>query len=303
VSAALAHEFTRASGDRASDCAAIVQRYPEADGCYRPGRGESFVCVVRDGRMRLEIGGACWFTGLWRGPDRTLYVSDCAGQVHWLPRGEGTRWQSAQLPGALLGLWGLDDRAVWCWGTRGDAGVLYRFDGEAWGEVASPGVVVAMHGVDPSLVVAVGRGGLVARWDGAAWSAMRSPVTETLHGVCVRSEDAMYAVGTEGAFLEGSAWGWALRERRDHLLYSVGSFRDAVYVGAPFPDGLLALTPAGLATVHRELDPYQFDARADLLLANPYLLASTDDGERWLRLEVADAARLLAAVPFTPSMR
>ncbi len=52
MTAALAHEFTRARGDRTSDCAFIVQRFPEADGGFRPGRGESWVCVLRDGRMR-----------------------------------------------------------------------------------------------------------------------------------------------------------------------------------------------------------------------------------------------------------
>ena len=38
-------------------------------------------------------------------------------------------------------------------------------------------------------------------------------------------------------------------------------------------------------------------ARADLLLATPYVIASSDDGARWLRFSVADAAALLAAQP------
>jgi hypothetical protein len=302
VTTALAHEFTRASGDRASDCAFIVQRYPEADGCFRPGRGESWVCVVRDGRMRLEMGGACWLTGLWRSPAGTLHVSDCAGQMHTLAPGE-TRWNSTALPGALLGVWGLDDRTVWAWGTRGDAPVLYRFDGAWWRDAPTPGTIVAMHGLDPSLVMAVGRDGLIARWNGADWHRLGSPVTEVLHGVCVVSEEAMYAVGPEGVFLEGSVWGWAVRTRRDHLLYSVGAHGGRVYVGSPFPDGLLALTPEGLETVERELEPYHFDTRADLLLANPYVIASSEDGAQWLRFAVADAVTLLASQPFTPETR
>ncbi len=296
MTSALAHEFARVSGDRASDCAFIVQQYPERDGGFSPGRGASWVCVARDGRLRRALGGPCWLTGLWRSPAGALYVSDGAGHVHTLHPGAHA-WVSTPLAGSIAGVWGLDDGAVWAFGVHNDAPVLYRYDGARWDATPTPGAIVAMHGLHPSHVLAVGHSGLLARWDGAAWHRVASPVTETLRGVCVASDDAMYAVGAEGALLEGTPSGWRVRARCEHTLYSVGAHGGRVYVGSPFPDGLLALTPAGLETVARALEPYQLDARVDLLLATPYVIASSDDGARWLRFSVADAAALLAAQP------
>ena len=297
MSLAVAHEFTRVSGASVADCCFIAQRYPEADGCFRPGRGESFVGMTAPDRVRLGIGGPGWFTGIWRGADRTIFVSDIEGRVYTLPRGEGDRWDRVDLPGALLGIWGADDGCVWAWGSLGAASVLYHYDGSAWRPQDGPGEVVAIHGLHRGLAFAVGHRGLIARWDGTAWTRMECPVHETVSGVCAVSEAEAYAVTAAGAFLEGSAYGWSVRERREHLLYSVAAYRGGVYAGAPFPDGLLKLGAEGLETHERELDPYQMDTRGDLLLANPYVLASSPDASAWTRLPLSTLEQLLAGVP------
>lgn len=299
MSAALAHEFTRVSGASVADCCFLAQRYPAEDGCFQPERGESFVAMTSPDRVRLGIGGPGWFTGLWRGDDRTIYVSDIAGCVYTLPRGEGDRWDRAELPGALIGVWGADDGCVWAWGALGAASALYHHDGSAWRAQPSPGEVVAMHGLHRDHVVAVGHRGLVARWDGAAWTRMECPVRETVMGVCVVSEGEAYAITASGALLAWTANAWRVRERREHLLYSVAAYRGAVYAGAPFPDGLLRLGAQGLETHERELDPYQMDTRGDLLLANPYVLASSPDARAWTRLPLSTLESLLAGVPVT----
>lgn len=302
MSAALAHEFTRASGAGVADCCFIAQRYPEADGCFRPGRGESFVGMTAPDRVRLGIGGPGWFTGIWRAADRTIYVSDVAGRVYTLPRGEGDRWHHVDLPGSLFGVWGADDACVWTWGALGAAPVLYHFDGAHWRAQPAPGEVVTLHGPHRDLVFAVGHRGLVARWDGAAWARLECPVRETVSGVCVVSEAEAYAITPGGTWLEGSAGQWRLGARREHMLYSVAAHRGVVYAGAPFPDGLLTLGAAGLETRERELDPYQMDTRGDLLLATPYVLASSPDADAWTRLPVSALEALLAGVAPAPTV-
>ncbi len=291
--AGIAHELTRVSGAHAGDCCFIAQRYEEADGCFRPGRGESYVCTVTPERTRLEIGGPGWLTGIWRAPDRTIYASDIDGRVYVLPRGEGSRWDIVQLRGALTGVWGLDESHVWVWGTHGPEQVLYRYDGRGWTPVPSPGEIVALHGSDPTLVLAVGHRGLIARWDGRAWTKMESPVHETINGVAVASENEAYAVCPSGVFLEGSAFGWAVAERRQHMLYSVGVHRGMAYVGAPWPEGLLRRDETGLVTVDREKEAYQMDTRQQLLLAGPYAIFSSPDGVVWTGLSVEAFTKLV----------
>jgi len=298
VSEPLAHEFVRASGASVDDCSFVAHRYREADGCFKPAQGESFVCSVTEGRARVEFGGPGWITGLWRAPGGTLYACDAAGRV-FVRAGLYGPWQHVDLPGTLLGVWGLDAAQVWVWGTRGEHGVMYRFDGAGWAEVESPGHVVALHGTERDLLFAVGHQGLIARWNGVAWQRMASPVCETLHGVFAVSKEEAFAVGPSGVCLDGSEHGWMLRERRDHLLYCVAAFRGGVYAGAPCPEGLLSRGPAGtLETVDHELSPYQIDARGALLLANPYVLTSSTDAKQWARFEVAAFEGLVAGRPF-----
>jgi hypothetical protein len=298
MSEEIAHEFARVSGARVDDCAAIAHRYDRADGMFRPGQGESYVCAVTPERVQLLMSGMAWLTDIWTAPDGTLFVTEAWGKIYVLPPGREAKWHSQEVPGSLSGLWGLDTDCLWAWGSKGPETVLYRFEKSTWRPIPSPGEIVAIQGIRPDLLFAVGHRGLIARWDGNQWSRMKSPVDETLNGVCVLSDNEAYAVGPSGVVLEGSSYGWVVRERRDHLLNCVAAFKGTLYVGAPQPDSLLALKPGGnLVTVNPQLNPTQMDARQQLLLATPYCLASSTDGKAWRELRADTLEKLTAHIP------
>jgi hypothetical protein len=289
--------IVRVSGNSASDCCFIAQRFEDARGDFRPEHGECFVCTVTPRRTRLEIGGQRWLTGIWRAPEGSIYVSELSGRLHVLPA-RNTRWTVLGLEGALSGVWGLDERNVWVWGFREHERerqpTLHYFDGNCWSSVTPPGSIVAMHGTTLEHVIAVGHRGLIARYDGASFRCLESPVRETLSSVSVASASEAYAIGPSGVLLRGSAEGWWILERLEHPLQAVAAHRGALYAGAPWPAGLMKRKRAGLASVDREKQVFQMESREELLLATPGAVLSSPDGEAWKSLPIANFERLVA---------
>ncbi len=295
MSAAIAHRLVAASGGWAGDCAFLAQRFEARDGDFRPGSGETYVCTMDGEEATLVFGGVAWFTGIWRSPRKTIFVSDADGAMHVLRAGSPRR--SFDLDASLIGVWGLDDEVVWAWGSGRDGPALFRWNGAAWSAVACPGPIVAMHGPDVSTIIAVGYGGLIASFDGRSWTVMESPVSQTLNGVCVISDDEAYAIGPEGVILEGSTYGFVEQTRVDHALYSIAPFRGTIYVGGPEPTALMRLDRGGLVPVKKTRPALCLDGREQLLVTTAHVIASTTDLDTWAAIPVETFERLVASIP------
>lgn len=291
----IAHAFVAASGTAPSDCALLAQRWDaDLDG-YRHGSGETHIMTVSPTTARLELGGVTWLTGIWRSPGRTVFVSDADGYVHVLRPGEA--WRELEVDGTLIGVWGLEDETVWTWGSRGTEHVLYRWNGTGFLSVESPGPIVAMGGHDVTALYAVGHGGLVARFDGHRWTRLESGTRISLNGVCVISDDEVYATAPEGVLFEGSAYGWTERARPGHLLHSIGAYGGTIYVGANEPFGLMKLDGDALATVHPKFTTLRIDAREQLLLTTPNDIVASTDAQTWTGMRITTFERLVASYP------
>ncbi len=286
---AIATSYYSASGPAYDRCGFLAQRY-DADGGYKPGEGECWICTAVPGKddeavLTAHRGTTAWLTQLWRSPSGAVYVSSASGAVHMNrdPADRASKWQVPKIDAALFGIWGLDDEFVLTWGTRDQVPAMFRWDGRTWTEMPAPGFGVrAVHGVAQDLVYAVGLGGGVARWDGGAWRSMRTPTREILASVFVVDADEVYAVGNRGAVLEGSAAGWGKIGDGPGLpgpLAAVAVFQGKLWIGA-WTLGLFrrAARSNRFEPLKPNLHAVHLDVRGSLVISCDDMIAGTDDG-------------------------
>ena len=291
------YSMRSASGSSFRACHFLLYRFDSRYG-FKPEMGESWIFQNVETTAHALRGQLGWYTGLWRSATGKVYVAYSIGQVLVNPDPEprAAPWREDPVPGTLAGIWGLDDECVFTWGLRSGANVLYRFDGRTWTELPAPGEILAMHGMAPDLVYAVGRDGLVARWDGRGWTKVVTPGRGVLTDVCVVGEDEMYAVGSGGQLLQGSIHGWAEVLNGSGPLFGVAKWKEEVWVAAE-EQGVMKLAAPKLVPMKPNIKATGLDARGDLLVSSPAVVAGTADGTAYLGARAENAAELIARVP------
>jgi hypothetical protein len=291
----LGHEFTCISGLAQASCHWLANRFDEEAG-FRPDQGESWVGFTTGTRLTSSFVQRGWMTALWQTCSQ-VWVSESAGRVFMNPKlGLSAPWKTFQLEGMLRGIWGLEDDFVLTWGEHRGEPVAYRWNGSDWRQVATPGHIVGVHGVSRDLVYAVGQRGLIARWNGAdKFDAVTSPAKGTLADVHVVSEDELYACGPDAELLQGTVRGWELLLEHERPLHCVAKWRDAVWIGAA--DGLYQRVDQGLVSIKDNISVRRFDARGELLMTIPHLLARTQDGVKFEGIPVKSFANLSRPKP------
>jgi hypothetical protein len=288
-----------ASGPSLSTCHFLLSRYDERFG-FKPDSGESWIYQKDATGSHALRGQGGWYTGLWRSAAGKVYVAFSVGQVlvNPDPRPRVAPWREDPVPGVLSGVWGLHDECVFVWGIRGGKNVVYRFDGSKWEELPSPpGEILAMHGIAPDLVYAVGRGDLLAHWNGKTWRKVVSPARGVLVDVFVASESEMYAVGSNKQLLQGSVHGWTEVLEGPGSLYAVAKWKGDVWVGAA-DHGLMKLDGAKLLPVKPNIKARRLDARDELLISSPDMIAGTKDGLTYTAVRAPFLAGAIEKVPF-----
>lgn len=275
----LGHEFTGITGLEMASCHWLGNRFDEDVG-FRPDQGESWVGWSKGSRLTSSLIQRGSMTAIWQ-TDSKVWVSESEGRVYMNPKlGLSAPWKTYQLEGVLRGIWGVDDDCVFAWGLHRRQPVAYRWDGADWRSVTAPGHMVGVHGVSRDLVVAVGQRGLIARWNGAdGFEAVTSPAKGTLADVHVVSKDEIYACGPDGELVQGTLHSWELLLEHERPLHCVAKWKDAVWIGAG--DGLHQLKDGALELLKDNIPAIRFDARGDLLMAVPHVLAHTRDGVKF----------------------
>jgi len=289
----IGHILGHASGTSIGACHFLALRFDDRHG-FKPDSGESWILQKVGGTTHLLRGGLGWYTGLWRSPSGKVHVASSAGEVHVNPDPEprAAPWRVDRLAGTLSGIWGLSDDLVFTWGLRGPGTVMYRYDGARWEEIDSPGEVVGMGGLSPKLIYAVGVNGLIARWDGSRWTKAPPVARGVLSDVFVASDDEMYAVGPSKQLLQGSVHGWTEMLEGPGPMFGVVKWRGEVWVGAA-EHGLMKLEGSKLASVKPNIKAEKLDARADLLVSSPGMIAGTADGSAYTATQVPLVEKLL----------
>jgi len=274
--------YSCASGFSRNDYCFIGNRFEAAHGFSRAA-GESWLCQRTATDFLIRYGGAGWYTGCYYSPQRTAWVTESHGTVLRFPDlpARIDRVEEHNLQGLLGGIWGLGDDFVVTWGERENRGVMYRWDGARWSEIPAPGPhVLAVHGTAPDLLVAAGAGGLLSHWNGECWQRVPSPTTTPLAAVFVESGEEIYAVGTAGVLLQGSIHGVAESSPGPGAMFGVVKWRDAVWIGAG-EHGLFRRDRNELVCAKPNIAAEALDAREDLIISTPTLIAWTGDGEAY----------------------
>lgn len=287
--------YYSASGRSHDNCCFLGQVYNK-EGGYKPREGECWIIAAKpDGdkvNFDLPLGSGDWLTSLWLSDSGTLYVADAHQHVFRNTRIMKERglkpdsFESFAVGASLSGIWGLSDDCVFTWGQRYDNTweyPVFRWDGKAWTELPSPGFkVLSMHGLAPDFVYAAGHDGGIASWDGTAWKRWAVPEPETFTSIFVASDDQMYAVGVNNSVLEGSRAGWGKIAQGPAYpvpLSAVARWKGELWIGAG-TFGLLRRvgTTNQLEVVKPNIHAIGFDARHNLVISCPDLIASTADG-------------------------
>lgn len=284
--------FAAASGTSLADCHWVGLRF--AGPAFKPTTGDSWIGASDASGHRSHGNTPGWVTGMWRS-ERQLWASLAGGRVSMRPSlgADEVTWQRFPLDATLMGIWGLRDDLVFAWGMRRTKRVAFCFDGEAWREIEVPGFVVAIGGVRDDLIYAVGNLGLVARWDGDAFRRIEVPAASTIAGICVVSDDELYACGHGGELLRGTTRGWQRIAESELMLGCVAKLGDEVWVGAG-EDGLLRLDGDTLELVEPDILAERFDARGRLLITTPDALVETADGRTFASTPSSAFAALTA---------
>jgi hypothetical protein len=296
--------YYSASGPSNGRCAFLAIRY-DADTGYRPGDGESWICVndYRDGGRGTLVtnGTAAWYTRLWSTLEGSVYVARHDG---WVIRNRNihapdalSRWENDRIEGRILeGVFGIDDAAVFVWGhdPRARAGRpfpesdVFRWDGQRWSPMPGPGFqILAMHGTSATDLWVGGPRGAVARWDGGRWTQIQSRHDELINAIWAAAPDEVYATTTRGTILEGSASGMlpiatlpGAELQGD--VSCVAKWKGELWVGSP----RLGLhrrigTTRDFEPVKPNIDCISMDARDELLLCGRNRIAGTPDGAKY----------------------
>ncbi len=290
--------YSSASGFSRYDYCFIGNRFDAAHGFSRAA-GESWLCQRTASDFLIRYGGAGWYTGCYYSPQRTAWLTESHGTILRFPNlpARVDRVEQYEVPGLLSGIWGLGDDFVVAWGERDERGVMYRFGGERWEEMPSPGpLVLAVHGNAPDLLVAAGSGGRLSHWNGSRWQRVSVPTAASLAAVFVESRDEIYAVGGAGSLLEGSIDGVSETASCPGAMFGVVKWRGDVWVGAG-EHGLFRRDHDALVCVKPNVAAEALDAREDLIISTPSLIAWTEDGATYKAFGRDTLLQLLDAQP------
>lgn len=293
VTAELDHTFAAASGLGLEACHFIGLRYDLEEG-FRPGRGESFLCRLESGRMRVHLGGACWLTDVFQADDGAVFVSEAHHGVYVGQDGETFR--HFDLPGTTSGVGGWAGH-VFAWGLAPGGGPsMWRWTGSGWDALVAPGFVSHVAGRGHA-GFAVGRAGRIARFQAGRWIPMDEPVGCVLSDVTMRSEDEAYATALDGSFLVGSSHGWSVACRHEQPLLAVAASAEQVWVGADYPAGLMRWVDGSLESERRSFDVRRIDARGRVLVTTTTDLLELRGGDIAAGFTSDAFAEAIASIP------
>jgi hypothetical protein len=294
----LAGAFASISGESDDSCVGVLLRWEAERGHFKPAWGDSFLVAGNPDRWRIFFHSDGWMTGAWRSPGHLGFFSHSRGDVfRFTDLRQKPSFVIDEMPFAAMGIWGLDDEFVLVWGDRDrSSGGMQRWDGSRWNEMESPGFgVIALHGVARDLIVAVGEGGLISRWDGKHWQRLQSPTESTWTSVWVVDEETIYVSGNPTWVLRGGTRrAFEPFVEGPGRLPSVAVWRGQLWVAAG-AEGLWKLEGDRLALVrkvHKDGSPFspeRLDARQQLLVGLPSIIACSEDGEKFTGLTVEDA--------------
>lgn len=313
------YEYLVSSGRRYDDCVIFGRRYPENVGPVSED-SDYWILVNQPDTQQGVLTYSRWswksmLTGLWKSPSGKVFVSDATlGGVHIF---EDVMDQARspidfKLPNDVApeGVWGLSDDCVFTWGTRMDAHrkktyPVFRFDGRQWHELPSlRSPISKLHGTQPDVVYAAGWQGLISRWDGTRWTEFPTPTREILTDVHVEDWDEMYAVGTQGIFLEGSASGWGFGANNPLgavPLRAVAKYKGEVYVGAGTLGLLKRATGGGaLEEFKAHVGTNHLEARDNLIVCGNNAIIGTSDNSSFFACAVDKFEETTQNIPIMP---
>lgn len=261
------------------------------DACAWLGRanGASWIGVVRrappGARMPLDIGVRLGtrvnLTGVWRGPDGSLWVVGDDGQVRrntnpWGPEGE--QWANQELDAPLTGIRGVDPRCVLVRGIRASDGahVLRLFNGARWNPVASPEFALSAMDLSAADRIWVGGDG-VARWDGTGWEVLGIDRENPVVALHAPSDDRVLVALADGTFARVTPAGLEPLGRVPGAC-AIAVWRERIWIGAG-TGGLWRAGGGELVCVRADRACVALEPHAEsLLIACQELIASTVDG-------------------------
>lgn len=265
------------SGRRFDDAAALA---------YLDGN-RSGVMLTRPGRaggppvdLALRLVGDALLTGLWRGPDGTVWVVDAEGRARWSadPFDADAEWGVQELDATLRGITGGPD-GVFAWGTRPSdgAGLVRREQGRGWQALPTPGFVVQAMASGASGTWAVGEHGWVAGYRTDRWEVVGT-VERALVSVAATGEG--FLAGTDdGRVIRGDLAGHEVVGEVPGAAHAVAWWMGKVWVGAG-STGLWAGT-GGFDVVRADRACRSLEAHEALLIGCDAVLCSTEDGARF----------------------
>ena len=293
------------SGFSAKSCVVLGHRH-EYEKAMLPAEMESWVIwLTKDsaesGRVEFPFGCVGWLSGIWLAPGGMLYVCDLKGSIYALPLQTCREqpWKpAASFPKGtyLHGLWGLQDDHVLCWATDKQGAFLLRGSGANWERSSCPEMeVILVRGTSPDSLVAAGNYGDLFCWNGKTWTDVTWE-RESISGLHVVDEGRFWLTTESGKLFEGSPAGL---ERRAELvsggLQDVTLWHGDIWV-AGGDWGLMRLEGGTLVTVKDNIPATRFDARGDLMMCCPSMIASTQDGAAWRGDLMGDFARMRGAI-------
>ncbi len=281
------YQYVQVSGSSVRDCCILGYRSP-IEQPFSVYEQESWVIWSEGDTFHFLVGSTDWLAGLWRVQDGPLYVADQRNRVlrrcAKVENGQSAKgWEMLKLDLHPVGVWGLPDGPLFVWGWEDEKMQLRSFDGKKWKKLPAPATISRLQGTAPDQLWAAGEEGLLARFDGRGWTEQSVDTEENFTGLAVVSKDEIWATTEGGELFEGSADGWARRARspkKGEPLLDVASWKGSIWV-AGGEAGLLRLVGKKnrLEVVKPNIDGSALDAREDLLIACPGIIAGTPDGK------------------------
>ncbi len=279
------------SGFGLRDCVVLGHRF-EYERPRTPQAMESWVIwstldAAGGSAIHYLFGHAGWLSGVWVTADRTLHVTDLEGALYVQPLAScsGTAWTPTMtFPERtyLHGIWGLGDDELFIWASDRQSAFVLRGSGTSWQRQPGPPFEIAvLRGSSPVHLIAGGTTGELARWDGSTWTVLPFEGGAAVTGIAVQDEDRFWVTIQSGSLFEGSAGGVIGRAETPGgaPLADVTVWHGDVWLAAE-ELGLMRLVPRTdqLEMVKPNIPVYRFDARQDLVMCCPAMIAATADG-------------------------
>jgi hypothetical protein len=142
---------------------------------------------------------------LWGTARNDLYALEYTNAISHF---DGSTWSAVQSwpdDGYVMDMWGSRNDDIFVVGeVYGEPGHVLHFDGSDWSPMTVPEMqwpsFKGVWGFSSESVYAVGTAGVVLHYDGVEWSVTDTLSTDDLIDVWGRSEDDLYALGTDKLF-------------------------------------------------------------------------------------------------------